>query len=98
MITYKKQADMSTCCEKNENQGDNSKELIKAQILRALTHPEAEDGLYFRNLYNLHEVDERLPVSGSKDEIMEALEELVREGKVHMTTSGDETVYCLTDA
>ena len=51
---------------------DNSQQVIpriKAQILQALAHPEAEEGLYFRNFVHLHEEDEREAVEGDEEVI-----------------------------
>jgi len=66
---------------------------LKKQIIAALSHPEADEGLYFRNLFMLHEVDERPPVLGTQEDIATALEELVREGRVKMRIEGPETIY-----
>ena len=68
---------------------------IKFQIVEALSHPEAEEGLYFSNLFNLHEEDERPRVSGSPMEIDKALAELVDEGKVRLDESGPESIAYL---
>jgi hypothetical protein len=66
---------------------------IKGEILAALDHPEAEDGLYFRNFYHLHEEDEREPVKGSQEQILEALRELIDEGQVATDETGDEVIF-----
>ncbi len=71
---------------------------IKQQILSALRHPEAEEGLYFRNLYALHEEDERDPVEGDEEEIMSALNDLVKEGKVTIDHSRDEIVFMIAQS
>ena len=68
---------------------------IKNQIIQALSHPEADEGLYFRNLYNLHEEDERKAVNGTQEEILEALKELLDEGKVLASDEGPEMVFRL---
>lgn len=68
---------------------------IKAQILAALSHPEAEEGLYFDNLFSLHEEDERTAVSGDQVEILDAITELIREGKVIADESGKDVVFLL---
>lgn len=74
-----------------------SKDLkkIKYQILEALQHPEAEEGLYFRNFYHLHEEDERTAVEADEVSILDALRELMEEGKVQMDESGSEAVFQL---
>lgn len=69
-------------------------DAIKGQIMLALRHPEAEEGLYFHNLFHLHEEDERPAVVASQEEILEALKELLDEGKVQMT---EESVFLLSD-
>lgn len=68
---------------------------IKAQIMSALSHPEAQEGLYFRNLYHHHEEDERECVQGDEVEILDALRELMSEGKVVMDDSGKEVIFAL---
>jgi len=70
---------------------------IKDEILSALTHPEAEEGLYFRNFTLLHEEDERPRVNGDQIEILDALHELMAEGKVKMSDSGDEAIFSLNN-
>jgi len=76
-------------------ESENGKQELKTQIIRALKHPEAEEGLYFRNLFHLHEEDERQPVSGEEMEILEALRELIHEGRVRMEEGGEEVVFHL---
>lgn len=68
---------------------------IKDQILAALSHPEAEEGLYFRNLSHLHEEDERPAVEGDEIDILDALKELIGEGRVQMTDEGKEAIFML---
>ncbi len=72
-----------------------NKQSIKAQIVAALTHPEAEAGLYFDNLCHPHEEDERPDVSGTELEVLDALKELINEGKVVTDDSGDDIVFML---
>ena len=57
---------------------------LKQQLLSALSHPEAEDGLYFHNLTTLHEEDEREAIVGDPAEILDALQLLIQEGKVEV--------------
>ncbi|MFN8391936.1 MAG: hypothetical protein U0136_16725 [Bdellovibrionota bacterium] len=64
---------------------------IKKQIISALEHPEAEDGLYFGNLTQLYEEEERPPVVGKDEDILEALKELISEGRVS-TSEGEAGV------
>jgi hypothetical protein len=68
---------------------------IKTQILAALGHPEASDGLYFRNLWHLHEEDERAPVEGDEVSILDALKELIELGQVEMDETGKEVIFKL---
>ncbi|MCB0339856.1 MAG: hypothetical protein KDD53_09640 [Bdellovibrionales bacterium] len=69
------------------------KKEIKNQILQALRHPEASDGLYLRNFSMLHEEDERPGVEADEAEILEALNDLVKEGKVSLQQLGEEVVF-----
>ena len=69
---------------------------IKEQILTVLRHAEAEEGLYFSNLYILHEEDERPRVEGSPLDIGKAIDELAAEGKVEIDDSGEEAVVILS--
>lgn len=71
-------------------------EEIKTQILAVLDHPEAEDGLYFRNFYQLHEEDSRALVKGSEIDILEALKQLIKEGQIHTDETGEEVVFFRT--
>ena len=77
-----------------------SKDLrkVKEQVLAALRHPEAEEGLYFRNFRHLHEEDERPAVEADQVDLLEALHELIGEGKVHMDESCEEVVFFLKQA
>jgi hypothetical protein len=68
---------------------------IKREILAALSHPEAEDGLYFNNLIIVHEEEERPIVRGEEAEVKEALSELVKAGTVEIHGAGPETIYKL---
>lgn len=63
---------------------------IREQILEALRHPEAEDGLYFRNFFHLHEEDERRAVSGEQSEIMAELNRLIADGLVKVSPGAGE--------
>jgi hypothetical protein len=68
---------------------------IKSQIMEALSHPEAQEGLYFRNFYHHHEEDERIRVEGEQVEILDALRQLIEEGKVVADDSGKEVIFSL---
>lgn len=70
-------------------------EQVKGQILAALSHPEAEEGLYFRNFYHLHEEDERPAVCAGQITILDALKELIADGKVRLDESGEEAIFFL---
>ncbi len=69
---------------------------IKNTILKALSHQEAEDGLYFRNFFNMHEADERPSVNANKQDIIDALNELITEGKVKLGIFDDEIIFLIT--
>lgn len=68
---------------------------LKSQILRALEHPEAEEGLYFRNFFHLHEEDERPAVQGQEVDILDALKELISDGIVTIDETGPEAIFQL---
>jgi phytoene dehydrogenase-like protein len=74
---------------------------IKKQIILALRHPEADEGLYFRNFFHLHEEDERPAVQGGQEEILDALKQLISEGQVVMhpgTGEDGEVIFSLSGA
>jgi hypothetical protein len=71
------------------------KNLVKAQIVAALEHPEAEEGLYFRNFFHLHEEDERPAVVADQVAVLDALKELIAEGRVAMEEAEDEAIFRL---
>jgi hypothetical protein len=68
---------------------------IKAQILAALSHPEAEDGLYFNNLIVVHEEEERPIVEGDEAAVMAALDELLKDGRIRVSGEGDQRIFQL---
>lgn len=68
---------------------------VKQSILDALSHAEAEDGLYLRNFWHLHEEDERPKVQASMPEIISALNQLVREGQVSIDYDQLDVVFRL---
>ncbi len=68
---------------------------VKGQILAALEHPEAQEGLYFRNFFHLHEEDERPAVEAEEVDILDALQELIHEGKIKMNQGGEDAVFHL---
>lgn len=71
------------------------KDNLKDQILNVLQHPEAEDGLYFRNFFHLHEEDERPAIEADEPDILEALHQLVQEGSVAVNDGPDEVIFQL---
>ena len=78
------------------SESDKDLSQIKQEIILALRHPEAEEGLYFRNFALLHEEDERPKVSGEQIDILDALKELLEEGVVEMSEAGEEAVFSLS--
>lgn len=66
---------------------------IRDQILAALRHEEAEDGLYFNNLIAVHEDEERPVVGGSQEEILMILGEMIQDGEVVADDSGPEVIF-----
>lgn len=74
---------------------ESSDTNVKSQILSALSHPEAEEGLYFRNFYHLHEEDERPAVVADQLSILDALKDLIADGSVKIDETGPEAVFML---
>jgi len=74
---------------------ESHKESTKQDILAALSHPEGEEGLYLDNLQVVHEEEERAPVRGTQLEILEALKELMGQGKVRTDESGEKVIFFL---
>jgi len=68
---------------------------IQEQILAALRHPEAEDGLYFNNLIVVHEEEERPIVVGEEADIASALNELLKAGTITSSGEGVSTIFKL---
>lgn len=68
---------------------------VKEQLIAALKHPEAEEGLYFRNFTLLHEEDERPQVKADEVQILDALHSLIEEGTVLLDESGEEVIFRL---
>lgn len=69
---------------------------IRQQVLAALEHPEAEEGLYLDNFQHLHEEDERPLVTASQLEILDMLKALIAEGRVTADESGEDVIFKLT--
>ena len=72
---------------------DMSAVSIREQILGALRHEEAEDGLYFNNLIAVHEDEERPVVAGTQEEILSVLGDMIQEGEVVADDSGPEVIF-----
>lgn len=68
---------------------------VKEQIISILGHPEADEGLYFRNFFHLHEEDERPALMASKAEALSALGELIDEGRIQIDETQDEMIFRL---
>jgi hypothetical protein len=79
----------------NEDSTMISPSLIKNQIVQALSHPEAEDGLYFNNLIVVHEEEERPIVQGEEGEVRKVLENLILEGVVESSGTGESAIFRL---
>ena len=69
--------------------------VIKEQIVAALSHPEAEDGLYFNNLIVVHEEEERPIVAGDEKVIRSALSEMIEDGTVVSAGEGTNEIFKL---
>ena len=72
-------------------------EELKEQILAALSHPEAEAGLYLSNLIAVHEDEERPAVMGTDLEVLDALKDLISEGLVEVDDSGESVAFRLIE-
>jgi len=68
---------------------------IRDQILAALSHPEAEDGLYFNNLIVVHEEEERPIVEGEETLVMQVLDDMVSDGLISVSGEGSQRIYML---
>lgn len=73
---------------------DNIKK-VKEEILAALNHQEAEDGLYFRNFFNMHEADERQGVHADEKFIIKTLNDLIKEDKVKLDVFDGDVIFLL---
>jgi hypothetical protein len=69
--------------------------LIRDQIVAALSHPEAEDGLYFNNLIVVHDEEERPIVEGDETAILQVLEDMRSEGLICVSGDGNQRIYAL---
>lgn len=68
---------------------------IKDEIVSALSHPEAEEGLFLANLLVVHEEDDRPQVSGNDKEILSAIESLIVDKKVSLTHDQGRVVFIM---
>ena len=68
---------------------------IKSQIVNALSHPEADQGLYLDNLLYVHEEEERPVVDADQEEVLDSLKELIQEGRIKMSDEGEKVVFML---
>ena len=72
------------------------RETIREQILAALKHSEAEDGLYFNNLIVVHEEEERPIVEGAEADVQNVLDAMVEAGELSVVGEGSQKIYSLT--
>ena len=70
---------------------------IREQILAALRHPEAEDGLYFNNLIVVHEEEERPIVEGHENDIQAVLDSMISEGELSVVGEGPQRIYAIAE-
>ena len=75
----------------------DKKNHIRKDILKALAHPEASDGLYLENLEIVHEEEERDPVRGSQLEILDCLKQLIDEDLVKTDELGEKVIFILAN-
>lgn len=71
-------------------------EGVKSEIIEALCHVEAEEGLYLRNFLLVHHEDSRPRVHASQEQLLDALTELIVEGAVRITESQEQVVFQLS--
>lgn len=71
------------------------RETIREQILAALKHSEAEDGLYFNNLIVVHEEEERPIVEGAEADVQRVLDAMVEAGELSVVGEGSQKIYSL---
>ncbi len=78
-----------------EEKGDFMENMkkVKEEILAALNHQEAEEGLYFRNFFNMHEADERQGVHADEKNIIVALNDLIKDGKVKLDSFDGDVIF-----
>ena len=69
---------------------------LRNQIIAALSHVEAEDGLYFNNLIVVHEEEERPIVEGDESEIVNELNLMVAEGVISSVGEGAQRIFKLS--
>ena len=72
------------------------RETIREQILAALKHSEAEDGLYFNNLIVVHEEEERPIVEGAEADVQRVLDAMVEAGELSVVGEGSQKIYSIT--
>jgi hypothetical protein len=68
-------------------------ENLKNQIINALNHTEAEDGLFFQNFIIVHESEDRQPVMTNDAGLIYALEDLVKDEKVSMGVMDGKVIF-----
>lgn len=77
---------------------ESKRELIKLQILQALCHQEAEEGLYLRNFFHLHEEDERPAVNAEEEDIVDALNDLIELGMIRTERDPAGMIFLLKES
>lgn len=70
-------------------------QTLRKQIIAALSHPEAEDGLYLNNLIVVHEEEERPLVEGDESVVSRVLEEMIADGEISVSGEGSQRIYSL---
>lgn len=77
---------------------NTEKSRIKQEILEALGHIEGEEGLYLNNLMVVHEEEDRNPVTGSQDEVLDSLQELISAGEVETVEGERGVIFTLSSS
>lgn len=71
-------------------------QMVKSEVIQALGHIEAEDGLYLQNFLHVHDEDCRPLVNASQQEVLDALTQLIAEGAVRLTQLEEQVIFQLT--
>jgi hypothetical protein len=74
---------------------DAAYKRLKKMIIESLSHPEAEDGLYFNNMIVVHEEEERPAVEGKEEDILNVLQDMINDGEISTDETGESVIFKL---